>query len=114
MGGAEGTDSDLSRTSGRPDLLFLSALNCDQSDEIISRFALENRTMKHAHLLTTRTVRYGGSATERHMSADWPYDERLGAWTCGDEFLVKSSASDALVCGTKKADLETGEDQKAG
>ena len=42
------------------------------------------------------------------------YDEKRGLWLWGDdrEVLVKSNNADCPIMGTKKFDIESGEDQK--
>lgn len=42
------------------------------------------------------------------------YDEKRGLWLWGDnnEVLVKSNNTNCPIRGTKKFDIETGEDQK--
>ena len=41
------------------------------------------------------------------------YDEKRGLWIWDEtEVLVKSNSADCPIRGTKKADIETGEDKK--
>lgn len=69
--------------------------------------------MSKKHLLIEKAYRYK-SKTELKDPEDSFYDEIKGLWLWGDnkEVLVKSNNPLKPVCGTKKNDIETGEDSK--
>lgn len=69
--------------------------------------------MKGNHLLLSRAFTY---PTRERLEGpeDSRYDARLGAWLWGPDgdVLVRSANRDKPRPGTKKFDIETGEDMK--
>lgn len=69
--------------------------------------------MRKDHLLVKKALVY--SKRERLSNPEGSiYDDVLGVWLWGKEkeVLVKSDNPFRPKCGTKKADIETGEDVK--
>jgi hypothetical protein len=64
------------------------------------------------HFLVDKTVIY--EKNELKDPNNSTYDDKLGLWLWGlnKDVLVKSNNSDCPKRGTKKCDIETGEDQK--
>lgn len=64
------------------------------------------------HILIEKAIIY--EKNELKDPADCIYDEELGLWLWGidKEILVKSSNPNCPKRGTKKFDVETGEDNK--
>lgn len=69
--------------------------------------------MKENHLLVGRAFTYPKKDALKDPE-DSQYDTRLGAWLWGSDrdVLVKSANRDKPRPGTKKEDIETGEDLK--
>ena len=70
--------------------------------------------MSKNHLLLTRAFVYK-KETKLKDPENCEYHDKLGAWLWGTdkEFLVKSNDVSRPRPGTKKEDIETGEDLKA-
>ncbi len=66
--------------------------------------------MSTDHLLVKKAFIYASRDIKNPENCE--YNTRLGAWMWGNKFLVKSNNSNHLRVGTKKGDIETGEDQK--
>lgn len=64
------------------------------------------------HLLVKKAFIYENKKVENLDNC--AYKNLLGAWVLGtnNQFLVKSDTSNRPKFGTKKCDIETGEDQK--
>lgn len=69
--------------------------------------------MSKNHLLVKKAFVYS-SKKELKDPENCEYDNRCGLWLWGNnkEVLVKSDSPNRPRAGTKKADIETGEDSK--
>lgn len=64
------------------------------------------------HFLIGKAIKFMRTSIEDPTNA--VYDRKAGFWLCGPkgEVLVKSENHDCVRVGSKKKDIETGEDEK--
>lgn len=66
-----------------------------------------------AHFLVQKAVFLSSQATAMLPPVDSQYDDVVGAWRLeSDGQIVVASTQPGMFPGTKKNDIETGEDQK--
>ena len=68
--------------------------------------------MKYTHLLIDKAVLFKYRLIKDPLNCE--YNTIIGTWLWGNgkSFLVKSEKKDRPIAGSKKADIETGEDLK--